>query len=241
VRLDGSVPQNKRQELVHEFQTNPECRFFITTNAGSTGLNLQAANMVINVDLPWNPAVLEQRIGRAHRMGQTQPVQVFVLITEGTLEENLLGTLSAKRELALAALDAESSVESVDLASGSEELKSRLEVLLGAKPAAPVDKTEEREQQTTVARDQQRRERVAAAGGEMLGAVFQFLGELVGGGDNAAPPAEPVVREVSARLKECVEVDETGKARLTVTFPNQQALEGLAQTLVRMMAGKEAS
>ena len=77
VRLDGSVPQKQRQELVHEFQTDPDCRLFLTTNAGSTGLNLQAANTVINVDLPWNPAVLEQRIARAHRMGQTQPVQVY--------------------------------------------------------------------------------------------------------------------------------------------------------------------
>jgi hypothetical protein len=241
VRLDGSVPQNKRQELVHEFQNNPECRFFITTNAGSMGLNLQAANTVINVDLPWNPAILEQRIARAHRMGQTQPVQVFVLITEGTLEENLLNTLSAKRELALAALDQESTVEAVDLTSGSEELKSRLEILLGAKPAAPLDETKQRDEKVVVREQQQRRERVAAAGGEMLGAVFQFLGELVGGKENEAPPSEPVVREVSARLKECVEVDENGRARLTVTFPNQQALEGLAQTLARMMAGREAS
>jgi superfamily II DNA or RNA helicase len=238
VRLDGSVPQNKRQELVHEFQTNPECRFFLTTNAGSTGLNLQSANTVINVDLPWNPAVLEQRIGRAHRMGQTQPVQVFVLVTEATLEENLLTTLSAKRELALAALDQDSEVDAVDLTSGSEELKSRLEVLLGAKPEAELDKTVERDQ-ASVAREQQRRERVAAAGGEMLGAVFQFLGELVGVGENQTPPAEPVVRDVTARLKECVEVDETGRARLTVTFPNQQALDGLALTLARMMAGSE--
>src|SRR5207249_1672581 len=71
-RLDGSVPQKRRQELVDQFQNDPGCRLFLTTNAGSTGLNLQAANTVINVDLPWNPAVLEQRIGRAHRMGQTQ-------------------------------------------------------------------------------------------------------------------------------------------------------------------------
>ena len=84
---------------------DPDCRLFITTNAGSTGLNLQAANTVINVDLPWNPAVLEQRIGRAHRMGQKQPVQVYVLVTEETIEENLLTTLSAKHDLALAALD----------------------------------------------------------------------------------------------------------------------------------------
>jgi SNF2 family DNA or RNA helicase len=94
VRLDGSVPQKKRQELVHEFQTDPDCKLFITTNAGSTGLNLQAANTVINVDLPWNPAVLEQRIGRAHRMGQKQPVQVLRAGDRNTLEENLLATLS---------------------------------------------------------------------------------------------------------------------------------------------------
>jgi SNF2 family DNA or RNA helicase len=61
VRLDGSVPQKLRPGLVHEFQSDPVCRLFLTTNAGSTGLNLQAANTVINVDLPWNPAVLEQR------------------------------------------------------------------------------------------------------------------------------------------------------------------------------------
>ena len=58
VRLDGSVPQKKRQGLMHQFQKDPNCKLFVTTNAGSTGLNLQAANTVINVDLPWNPAVL---------------------------------------------------------------------------------------------------------------------------------------------------------------------------------------
>ena len=89
MRLDGSVPQKKRQELVNRFQTDPDCQLFVATNAGSTGLNLQAANTVINVDLPWNPAVLEQRIARAHRMGQTQPVQVYVLVTEETIEESL--------------------------------------------------------------------------------------------------------------------------------------------------------
>src|SRR5439155_15145780 len=113
VRLDGSVPQKKRQQLVHQFQRDPGCRLLLTPNAGSTGLNLQAANTVINVDLPWTPAVLEQRIARAHRMGQSQPVQVFIMITEKTLEESLLLTLNTKRELALAALDTESEIDSV--------------------------------------------------------------------------------------------------------------------------------
>ena len=240
VRLDGSVPQKKRQELVARFREDPRCRLFITTNAGSTGLNLQAANTVINVDLPWNPAVLEQRISRAHRMGQEQPVQVFVLVTEETIEEKLLGTLSAKHDLALAALDPDSNVTDVDLASGIEELRRRLEVLLGAQPEAPVDVT----QQEDVARQadelKEHRERVAAAGGELLGAVFNFLGELVAQ-DQAEPPSETVVGRVRDRLGECVEGDSAGKPRLTITLPDRRTLDNLAQTLARLLvAGGDA-
>src|SRR5215510_26501 len=183
VRLDGSVPQKLRHGLVHEFKTNPECRLFLTTNAGSTGLNLQAANTVINVDLPWNPAVLEQRIARAYRMGQEQPVQVFVLVTEETIEEKLLGTLSAKHDLALAALDADSDVDQVDLAGGIEELRRRLEVLLGARPEAPPDESVRRESELGVARvaaeHRARREKLALSGGHLLSAAFQFLGDLL--------------------------------------------------------------
>jgi ERCC4-related helicase len=152
VRLDGSVPQKLRQGLVHQFQNDPDCSLFLTTNAGSTGLNLQAANTVINVDLPWNPAVLEQRIARAYRMGQKQPVQVFILITEKTIEENLLSTLSAKHDLALAALDVESDVDQVDLQSGMEELRRRLEVLLGARQEAPRDESQRHEREGEAAR-----------------------------------------------------------------------------------------
>jgi superfamily II DNA or RNA helicase len=235
VRLDGSVPQRQRQELVHRFQTDPSCKLFITTNAGSTGLNLQAANTVINVDLPWNPAVLEQRIARAHRMGQTQPVQVFVLVTEGTIEENLLRTIAAKRNLALAALDAESDVDQVDLAGGMEELKSRLEVLLGAKPEAPMDETRQQESaETTKQFAEDQRQRVAAAGGELLGAAFQFLGQLVGP-QQALPPAALVDR-LRAGLDSCVDQDAEGKPRLTITLPDKSALDGLAQTLAKLMA-----
>ena len=90
VRLDGSVPQKKRQGLIHQFQKDPECRLFITTNAGATGLNLQAANTVINVDLPWNPAILEQRIGRIYRLGQKKKVQVFNLVSKYSIEHRIL-------------------------------------------------------------------------------------------------------------------------------------------------------
>jgi superfamily II DNA or RNA helicase len=240
VRLDGSVPQPKRQPLVHEFQTNPDCKLFLTTNAGSTGLNLQAANTVINVDLPWNPAVLEQRIGRAHRMGQTQPVQVFVLVTEGTIEENLLQTLSAKKDLALAALDPEAEVDAVDMVSGMDELKGRLEVLLGARPIAPLDESGKHQIDRENRQATERRERVAAAGGELLGAAFKLLGELVAG-EGHQPAAPAVAADLRNRLAECVEDDPSGRLRLTVTLPDRGALNQLAGALAQLLAaGKSA-
>jgi superfamily II DNA/RNA helicase len=233
-RLDGSVPQKKRQEIVNRFQRDPRCRAFITTNAGSTGLNLQAANTVINVDLPWNPAVLEQRVGRAHRMGQKQPVQVYVLVTEETIEESLLNTLSAKHDLALAALDADSDVSEVEFQSGVEELRRRLEVLLGAKPEAPVDVTQRKDVMVEAEQMAEHRDRVAAAGGEMLGAVFNFLGQLVS--QNGAPsPTEPLLTDVNNRLSECVEEDAFGRQRLTITLPDRNALNSLAKTLSQLM------
>jgi hypothetical protein len=189
---------------------------------------------VINVDLPWNPAVLEQRIARAHRMGQQRPVQVFVLITEKTIEENLLKTLSDKHDLALAALDMESEVTYVDFESGIEELKRRMEVLLGSKPAAPVDESLKAEVERDVQRFTEHRDRVAAAGGEMLGAVFNFLGELVAQ-DGSPAPAPDIVSSLRTRLTECVEEDEHGRQRLTITLPNRDALDNLAQTLARML------
>jgi superfamily II DNA/RNA helicase len=234
VRLDGSVPQGKRQLLVNRFQTDPRCGMFLTTNAGATGLNLQSANTVINVDLPWNPAVLEQRISRAHRMGQKQPVQVFVLVTEDTIEDKLLATLSGKHELALAALDVNSAVDEVQLASGMEELKRRLEVLLGAKPEAATDesvKAEREEEAELLAR----RERVAAAGGELLGAAFSFLGELMAE-HRETDASKQLALDLKNRLTECVEQDEAGHQRLTVTLPDASALDKLAQSLARLLA-----
>jgi SNF2-related domain/Helicase conserved C-terminal domain/SWIM zinc finger len=238
VRLDGSVPQKKRQQLVHQFQHDPTCRLFLATNAGATGLNLQAANTVVNVDLPWNPALLEQRIARAHRMGQKNPVQVYLLVTEQTIEEKLLGTLSAKHDLALAALDMESMVKKVALASGMEELKRRLEVLLGAKPHASVDESEKQRQHREAER-LARRSRVAEAGGQLVAAAFTFLGEMI-------PQREPtngaaqIASEFKSRLDECLERDKQGRPRLTVTLPNEAALESLAKSLAALLTGNVA-
>jgi len=239
VRLDGSVPQKKRQQLVHRFQDHPECRMFITTNAGSTGLNLQAANTVINVDLPWNPAVLEQRVARAHRMGQKNPVDVYLLVTDNTFEERLLLTLADKQNLALAALDLNSDVTKVDFKSGISDLKQRLEVLLGPKPIAPMNKTSLTKAEQEVQQFGAHRQRVAAAGGQLLGAVFDFLGELVNENETPAPP-NAFVDNVRNRLGQCVEEDGDGRQQLTLTLPNRDALDKLAKSLATLLvAGGE--
>ncbi len=234
VRLDGSVPQKQREGLVHHFQTVPTCGVFLTTNAGSVGLNLQAANTVINVDLPWNPAVLEQRIARAHRMGQTQPVQVFILVTEQTIEENLLATIAAKKDLALAALDVDSDVDHVKLQSGMEELKKRLEVLLGSRPEAPVKEAMKEQVTAETARlNSPQRESIAAAGGELLGAAFKLLGALVNPA-SSAPPPDALVASLRSGLEALVEGGD--KPRLTITLPDRATLDLLSQSLARLLS-----
>lgn len=234
VRLDGSVPQKKRAVIVDQFQTDPDCRLIMMSNAGTTGLNLQAANTVVNVDLPWNPAVLEQRIGRAHRMGQKRPVQVYLMISEGTIEERMLATLSAKQDLAMAALDVDSSVNEVEMASGMEDLKRRLEKLLSPVPLVPVD----RSQQECVVGEaldiQAKRDRVAAAGGQLLGAAFELLSQLVGQSE-AAPPDAETVASLRSGLDQCVDRDATGRPRLSITLDDDATLQRLAQTLASLL------
>ena len=233
VRLDGSIPQKKRQGLISHFRKDPDCKFFITTNAGATGLNLQAANTVINVDLPWNPAVLEQRISRVHRMGQKRPVQAFLLVTEETLEEKLLGTLSAKHELALAALDPDSRVKTVNLASGMDELKRRLELLLGTKPVVPIDES----QRADVEREAERmvqREKIASAGGQLLGAAFAFIGEMFPKEEGAEQTLR-LAETFKNRLSECLEKDENGRLKMIITLPDESVLNNMAKSLAQIL------
>jgi superfamily II DNA or RNA helicase len=105
VMFHGSVPSDKRGALVERFREDPACRVFLSTDAGGVGLNLQHAATVINMDLPWNPAVLEQRIGRVHRMGQRRNVQVVNFIAQGTIEEGMLSLLAFKKSLFAGVLD----------------------------------------------------------------------------------------------------------------------------------------
>ena len=103
--LHGGIPGDKRGKLFEGFNKDPGKRVFLSTDAGGVGLNLQAGSIVINLDIPWNPAVLEQRIGRAHRMGQKRKVTVINLVAAGTIEERMLSVLKFKSSMAAGILD----------------------------------------------------------------------------------------------------------------------------------------
>lgn len=103
--LNGSISAKHRGQLVESFTTLPESRVFISTDAGSTGLNLQAASILINLDLPWNPAVLEQRIARIYRLGQERPVQILNLVSKDSIEEGMIAKLRFKTSMFEGVLD----------------------------------------------------------------------------------------------------------------------------------------
>ena len=103
--LNGKISAKQRGQLVEYFTTLPESRVFISTDAGSTGLNLQVASILINLDLPWNPAVLEQRIARIYRLGQDRPVQILNLVSKNFIEEGMIAKLRFKSSMFEGVLD----------------------------------------------------------------------------------------------------------------------------------------
>ena len=132
----GSMPQLRRRAEINAFKNDPACRVFLSTDCGATGLNLQNASVVINCDLPWNPAKLEQRIARAWRKNQTKPVTVFNLISENCLEHRMLETLALKQSMAQSVLDLAGKVKEIKIRSGRQAFVERLNQLITPTPPA---------------------------------------------------------------------------------------------------------
>lgn len=112
-KLTGSTPASQRQTMTRAFNAGSRDAFLISLKAGGMGLNLTGADTVILVDLWWNPAVEAQAISRAHRMGQTQKVEFFRLITKGTIEEKIQALQETKKNLVTAVLDGNESRSSM--------------------------------------------------------------------------------------------------------------------------------
>ncbi len=121
-KITGSTPAHDRQEMTKAFNQGERDAFLISLKAGGVGLNLTGADTVILVDLWWNPAVEAQAIGRAHRMGQEQKVEVYRLITKGTIEEKIQELQEQKKHLVSQVLDGTESRASLSLAEIREIL-----------------------------------------------------------------------------------------------------------------------
>lgn len=120
--LDGSIPSEKRLELVNEFNEGKNSVFLISLKAGGTGLNLTSADIVIHFDPWWNPAVEDQATDRAHRFGQTNIVEVIKLIAKNSIEEKIVNLQDEKRKLIEKILDNENDISSINTLSEEDIL-----------------------------------------------------------------------------------------------------------------------
>jgi SNF2 family DNA or RNA helicase len=136
VSLHGSVPSRNRGALMEKFRRDADCRVFLSTDAGGVGLNLQAASAVVNFEPPWNPARLEQRIGRVHRLGQAHPVHVVHLLTKDTIEERVWETLKLKKSLFAGVFDSPTSEVSF-AALGRKSVLQAVKEIFAGQPGRP--------------------------------------------------------------------------------------------------------
>ena len=233
VFFHGGVPGKKRKELIERFKTDPDCRLFLATDAGGVGLNLQAAQVVVNMDLPWNPAVLEQRIGRVHRLGQHQPLSVVNIIADGTIEHGMLSLLKFKQSLFKGVLDGEKD----EVFLGKEKLGNFMEAVEQASESIPEarprhEKMEDvpdraHDEESTAAADQLWRD-VAAAGMDFLGKLGRSLGL------DQERPVESAMKIAS----NFIEKDENVQPYLKIPAPKQETIEKVIGYINRLASGK---
>ena len=249
----GGVPSEQRGGLVDRFHADPTCRVFLSTDAGGVGLNLQhAAATVFNMDLPWNPAILEQRIGRVHRLGQSKSVQVVNFVAEGTIEEKMLSILAFKKSLFAGVLDGGESeiflggtrltrfMESVDAVTRRNEQAEvaatpPLEVRARPSPASEESVLAVTAAPTPDAKTQEEAKSVDPWA-PLLSVGLKLLETLA-----AAPPRKAtgngVGNEKSDKSGGWIETDgATGRSVLKLPLPEPQVLQQLTVALSRLVA-----
>jgi len=217
--------------LMETFRHDPECKVFLSTDAGGVGLNLQAASAVINFEPPWNPARLEQRIGRVHRLGQSQPVQVVHFLTTGSIEERVWETLKVKKslfagvfdsptaEVSFAALGKKSVLEAVKDIFADQPPPQAVPLATAAEPPAPSPAS-------TTKPD------VEEAAGALLEAGIRFLESLSpqrSGGGNGSP--------IQQALSTVFQQDpRTNRPVLAIPLPQTVTQERLAGALAGLLS-----
>jgi SNF2 family DNA or RNA helicase len=152
VYLNGDVPAIQRKKIIEQFREDKNLRVFLSTDAGGVGVNLQQANILINLDLPWNPAVLEQRIGRIYRLGQKKKIQVFNFISAYSIEHRILHLLEFKKTVFAGVLE-EQGEDKVMIEGFMKSVQNLLNVDLRQLDSSLPSYTQEREEVLQVAEE----------------------------------------------------------------------------------------
>ena len=181
VSLHGGVPSQKRGALIQKFRDDPDCKVFLSTDAGGVGLNLQAASAVVNFEPPWNPARLEQRIGRVHRLGQSRPVHVIHMLTTNSIEERVWETLRLKKSLFAGVFD--SPTGEINFAKlGRKSVLQTVKEIFEDQPARPKPAVEAAPPVSVPARRLSQPDGVKNAAAGMIEAGVKFIESLASGG-----------------------------------------------------------
>ncbi|MFO8002541.1 MAG: DEAD/DEAH box helicase [Marinilabilia sp.] len=144
VELTGSVPVKNRGALISRFEEDDNVKVFLSSEAGGSGLNLQAADTLIHFELPWNPAKKNQRVGRINRIGQTNKhLTIISFITKNSIEERIAAGLEVKQNLFDGVLDEGSKTDMVDFSEkGRSQFLKQIESFIGnLEEATPDEQT----------------------------------------------------------------------------------------------------
>ncbi|MBI4611698.1 MAG: DEAD/DEAH box helicase [Candidatus Rokubacteria bacterium] len=236
VLFHGGVESVKRKALIDRFCEDPRCRAFLSTDAGGVGLNLQHATVVVNVDLPWNPAVLEQRIGRVHRLGQTRPVQVVSFVAKGTIEEGMLSVLGFKRSLFAGILDGGES----EVFLGGSRLKRFMESVENVTAGIPAPIVEEAAE-PAAAEERVDGDSDAAVPSAAPRPAADPLSSLVRTGLDllaewaAAGTGQAATAATPSRLFERIRDERSGQSYLKIRMPEPEVVDRVAQALQALL------
>lgn len=196
VRIDGSIPIADREAAIEEFATDPEVRILLSSEVGGEGLDLQFASVLVNYDLPWNPMVLEQRIGRLDRIGQkSDRILIFNFSIKDTVEERILLRLYERIGIF------EETIGEIDPILGREIEKITLEALRGKLTPREQEELADRNADAMV-REQREAKRLTEEADALLAADQAFLDEVESLiGQRRVPDAE----ELASFLRSFVE------------------------------------
>ena len=239
--FSGNEGQQRRTQNIIDFHDDPSMAVLFSTDAGGVGLNLQrAASTVVNLELPWNPAVLEQRIGRVYRLGQKQPVQVFNLVSEQGIEARIAHIVGDKQALFTGLFDGTSNELKF---TGSGGFLDRMERLVEPVSAPELGDPEEAiDQVVTPARSQEPIEQAPitiAVPPSAPSEPSQPIAPSIAAEPQLPPTSPQVQGSQIQQLFTAIQVERTPQGGLKIEAPPEAAgaLAAMFQGMANLLAG----